>query len=130
MRSDTGGMTEQKAKPVLLSGGNPQIAKGEGDGPVQVYIAAMPDWKHDIGCMLDRLIVEAVPEVHKAVKWNTPFYGIAGEGWFLGLHCLTKYVKVSFFQGRTSSPSRRASRSRGMSAISTSTRCVIEIARS
>ncbi len=92
-------MTEQKAKAVLLSGGNPQIAKGEGDGPVQAYIAAMPEWKHDVGQMLDRLIVEAVPDVHKAVKWNTPFYGIEGEGWFLGFHCLTKYVKVSFFQG-------------------------------
>ncbi len=92
-------MTEQKVKPVLLSGGNPQIAKGEGDGPVQAYIAAMPGWKHDVGRLLDRLIVEAVPDVHKAVKWNTPFYGIEGEGWFLGYHCLTKYVKVSFFQG-------------------------------
>lgn len=92
-------MTEQKVKPVLLSGGNPQIAKGEGDGPVQAYIAAMPEWKHDVGRLLDRLIVEAVPDVHKAVKWNTPFYGIEGKGWFLGYHCLTKYVKVSFFQG-------------------------------
>ncbi len=90
---------EQMAKPVLLSGGNPQIAKGEGDGPVQAYIAAMPEWKHDIGRLLDRLITDAIPNVHKAVKWNTPFYGIEGEGWFLGFHCLTKYVKVSFFQG-------------------------------
>lgn len=92
-------MMEQMANPVLLSGGNPQIAKGEGDGPVQAYIAAMPEWKHDIGRLLDRLITDAIPNVHKAVKWNTPFYGIEGEGWFLGFHCLTKYVKVTFFQG-------------------------------
>ena len=100
-------MTESKAKakPVkLLSGGNPQIAKGEGDAPVQAYIAAMPGWKRDIGKRLDALIVRNVPNVHKAVKWNTPFYGIEGQGWFLGFHCLTKYVKVAFFRGTSLVP--------------------------
>jgi hypothetical protein len=85
--------------PVLLSGGNPQIAKGDGDAPVQAYIAAMPGWKGDIGRRLDALIVSTVPDVQKAVKWNTPFYGIEGQGWFLGFHCITKYVKVAFFLG-------------------------------
>ena len=87
------------AKPTLLSGGNPQIAKGEGDAPVQAYIAAIPGWKRDIGHRVDALIVRTVPGVHKAVKWNTPFYGIKGQGWFLGFHCFTKYVKVTFFRG-------------------------------
>ena len=80
---------KQAAKPVLLSGGNPQIAKGEGDAPVQAYIAAMPGWKRDVGRRLDALIVRTVPDVHKAVKWNSPFYGVEGEGWFLGFHCFT-----------------------------------------
>ena len=94
-----------KAKPVkLLSGGNPQIAKADGDAPVQTYIAAMPGWKHDIGRRLDALIERTVPNVCKAVKWNTPFYGIEGQGWFLGFHCLTKYVKVSFFRGTSLRP--------------------------
>lgn len=93
------------AKPVkLLSGGNPQIAKGEGDAPVQAYIAAMPGWKGDVGRRLDALIVRIVPGVHKAVKWNTPFYGIEGQGWFLGFHCITKYVKVAFFRGTSLRP--------------------------
>jgi hypothetical protein len=92
------------AKPVLLAGGNPQIAKGEGDAPVQAYIAAMPGWKRDVGRRLDALIVRTVPDVHKAVKWNTPFYGIEGEGWFLGFHCFTKYVKVTFFRGTSLRP--------------------------
>ena len=94
------------AKPVvkLLSGGNPQIAKGYGDAPVQTFIAAMPGWKHDIGRRLDALIVRTVPNVSKAVKWNTPFYGIEGEGWFLGFHCITKYVKVAFFRGMSLRP--------------------------
>ena len=83
----------------LLSGGNPQIAKADGDTPVQTYIAAMPGWKRDIGRRLDALVVRNVPNVQKAVKWNSPFYGIAGQGWFLGLHCMTKYVKVGFFRG-------------------------------
>src|SRR5690606_35138607 len=91
-------------KVVLLSGGNPQIAKGEGDGPVQAYIAAMPGWKSDLGRRLDALIVHAVPDVHKAVKWNSPFYGNRGDGWFLNLHCFTKYVKVAFFRGASLDP--------------------------
>jgi hypothetical protein len=90
--------------PVLLSGGNPQIPKGEGDAPVQAYIAAMPGWKSDLGRKLDELIVRAVPDVHKAVKWNSPFYGIEGDGWFLNLHCFTKYVKVAFFRGSSLDP--------------------------
>ncbi len=85
--------------PVLLSGGNPQIAKGEGDGPVQAYIAAMPGWKSEAGRRLDALIVRTVPDVHKAVKWNSPFYGMKGEGWFLSYHCFEKYIKVAFFRG-------------------------------
>jgi hypothetical protein len=83
------------AKPALLAGGNPQVAKGDGDAPVQAYIAAMPGWKHDVGHRLDALIARTLPNVCKAVRWNTPFYGIDGQGWFLGFHCLTKYVKVS-----------------------------------
>jgi hypothetical protein len=83
----------------LLSGGNPQIPKGEGDGPVQDYIAAMPGWKHDLGRHLDALITRVVPDVHKAVKWNSPLYGIQGGTWFLGFHCYTRYVKVTFFRG-------------------------------
>jgi hypothetical protein len=92
------------AKVKLLSGGNPQIAKGEGDAPVQAYIAAMPGWKRELGRRLDRLIVRAVPGVHKAVKWNSPFYGIEGQGWFLSFHCFTRYVKVAFFRGVSLSP--------------------------
>ena len=92
------------AQPVLLSGGNPQIAKGYGDGPVQAYIAAMPGWKGDIGRRLDALVARTVPHVQKAVKWNSPFYGIEGEGWFLSYHCFTRYVKVTFFRGTSLSP--------------------------
>ena len=96
------------AKPTLLAGGNPQIAKGEGDAPVQAYIAAMPGWKRDVGRRLDALIARTVPGVHKAVKWNSPFYGIEGPGkgqtWFLSLHCFTKYVKVAFFRGTSLRP--------------------------
>lgn len=88
-----------KPKPRLLSGGNPQIPKGDGDGPVQDYIAAMPDWKSDIGRRLDTLIVQAFPEVKKAVKWNSPFYGIEDDGWFLSYHCFDQYVKVAFLRG-------------------------------
>ena len=87
------------AKPVLLSGGNPQIAKGYGDGPVQAYIAAMPGWKSDVGRRLDAIIERVVPGVKKAVKWNSPFYGVEDDFWFLGYHCFTKYVKVTFFRG-------------------------------
>jgi hypothetical protein len=92
------------AKPVLLAGGNPQIAKADGDAPVQAYIAAMPGWKSDVGRRLDALIVRTVPDVRKAVKWNTPFYGVEGQGWFLGIHCFTKYVKVAFFRGTSLRP--------------------------
>ena len=91
--------------PVLLSGGNPQIAKADGDAPVQEYIAAMPGWKHDIGRRLDTLIEETVPDVRKAVRWNSPFYGIYGNGWFLSYHCFTKYIKVTFLNGRELAPS-------------------------
>jgi hypothetical protein len=90
--------------PVLLSGGNPQIAKAYGDAPVQAYIAAMPGWKSDVGRRLDALIVRTVPGVQKAVKWNSPMYGIEGQGWFLGIHCFTKYVKVAFFRGASLRP--------------------------
>lgn len=86
-------------KPRLLSGGNPQIPKGDGDEPVQAYIAAMPGWKADIGRRLDAVITGAAPRVTKAVKWNSPFYGYAGQGWFLSFHCYTRFVKVAFFRG-------------------------------
>ena len=92
------------AKPRLLSGGNPQIAKGEGDAPVQAYIAAMPGWKRDVGRSLDALISRTVPGVHKAVKWNSPLYGMEGQGWFLGIHTFTNYVKVAFFRGASLRP--------------------------
>ncbi len=102
-------MTESKdqketAKPVLLSGGNPQIAKGDGHAVVQRYLDAMPGWKGDVGRKLDELIAYAVPDVRKAVRWNSPFYGIEGDGWFLSFHCLTKYIKVGFFRGVSLSP--------------------------
>ena len=93
------GAAKPKGKPALLSGGNPQIAKAEGDAPVQAYIAAIPDWKRDVARRLDALIVRAVPKVLKAVKWNSPFYGVEGQGWFLSFHCFTKYIKVGFFKG-------------------------------
>ncbi len=89
---------------VLLSGGNPQIAKGDGDVPVQAYIAAMPEWKSDVGKRLDALIVRNLPNVRKAVKWNTPFYGIEGQGWFLAFHTYTRYVQVAFFRGTSLRP--------------------------
>lgn len=88
----------------LLSGGNPQIAKGYGDAPVQAYIAAMPGWKGDIGRRLDAIIERTIPNVYKAVKWNTPFYGFENEGWFVAYHCFDKYVKVTFFRGTSLSP--------------------------
>ncbi|TPM13657.1 DUF1801 domain-containing protein [Mesorhizobium sp. B2-3-3] len=94
----------EKAQPKLLSGGNPQIAKGYGDAPVQAYIAAMPGWKREMGQRLDALIERAVPSVNKAVKWNSPLYGIEGDGWFLGIHCFTKYIKVAFFRGQSLDP--------------------------
>jgi len=92
------------AKPTLLTGGNPQIAKADGDAPVQAYIAAMPGWKRDVGRRLDALIVRTVPGVRKAVKWNSPFYGVEGQGWFLNFHTFTNYVKVAFFRGTSLRP--------------------------
>jgi hypothetical protein len=92
------------AEPVLLSGGNPQIAKGYGDAPVQDYIAAMPGWKQGVGRRIDALVTRVVPKVNKAVKWNSPFYGIEGQGWFLNFHCITKYIKVAFFRGASLNP--------------------------
>ena len=108
-KKKTGSATKTAAhgggKPVvLLSGGNPQIAKADGDAPVQAYIAAMPGWKSDLGRRLDDLIGRAVPGVKKAVRWNSPFYGVEGRGWFLSVHCFTRYVKVTFFAGRSLSP--------------------------
>jgi hypothetical protein len=92
------------AKPVLLAGGNPQVAKADGDAPVRAYLAAMPGWKREVGQRLDALIERMVPNVRKAVRWNSPFYGVEGRGWFLGLHCLTKYVKVAFYRGTELDP--------------------------
>src|SRR6478752_7918294 len=95
----------RKTKPVeLLSGGNPRVAKAEGDAPVQQYLAAMPGWKSDVGRRLDALIVRSVPNVHKAVKWNSPFYGLEGKGWFLALHTFTRYIKLAFFKGASLRP--------------------------
>jgi hypothetical protein len=91
-------------KPKLLSGGNPQIPKGEGDAPVQAYIAAMPGWKSAAGRRLDQLVEKTVPDVKKAVKWNSPFYGVEGQGWFLSFHVFTKYIKVTFFRGAELAP--------------------------
>ena len=91
-------------KPVLLSGGNPQIAKADGEAPVQAYIEAMPEWKHAIGRHLDDVVSTAIPDVRKAVRWNSPFYGIEGRGWFLSFHCFTKYIKVTFLNGGSLDP--------------------------
>ncbi len=110
------------AKPALLAGGNPQIAKADGDAPVQAYIAAMPGWKRDVGRRLDALIVRTVPGVRKAVKWNSPFYGLEGQGWFLGVHCFTKYVKVAFFRGASLRPVPPANPRARTRATSTSMR--------
>ena len=95
---------KKAAKPTLLAGGNPQIAKADGDAPVQAYIAAMPGWKRDVARRLDALIVRTVPGVSKAVKWNSPFYGVDGQGWFLSFHTFTNFVKVTFFRGRSLRP--------------------------
>jgi len=92
------------ATPPLLAGGNPRIAKGDGEAPVQAYIAAMPGWKRAVGARVDALVAHAVPDVRKAVKWNSPFYGIEGRGWFLGLHCHAAYVKLAFFRGAALQP--------------------------
>ena len=89
---------------VVLSGGNPRIAKADGDAPVQAYIAGMPGWKRDVGKRLDAIIVRSVPHVRKAVKWNSPLYGVDGQGWFLGVHIFTHYIKVAFFRGTSLRP--------------------------
>ena len=102
--SKTAAARRVAAKPALLAGGNPQIAKAHGDAPVQAYIAAMPGWKRDVGRRLDALIMRTVPGVRKAVKWNSPFYGMEGQGWFLSFHCFTRYVKVAFFRGASLRP--------------------------
>ena len=96
--------SSEAAKPALLSGGNPQIPKGYGDAPVQAYIAAMPGWKSDVGRRLDAIIERTVPGVSKAVKWNSPLYGVDDQSWFLGIHCFTSYIKVSFFRGTSLRP--------------------------
>ena len=95
---------EKAEKPVLLSGGNPQIAKGYGDAPVQAYIEAMPGWKSGIGRNLDAIIERAVPGLAKAVKWNSPFYGVEKDSWFLSFHCFDRYIKVAFFRGASLDP--------------------------
>jgi hypothetical protein len=97
-------MDKADKAPILLSGGNPQIPKGDGDAPVQAYIDAMPGWKQGVGRWLDDLIVDVVPDVQKAVRWNSPFYGIEGNGWFAGFHCFTRYIKLSFLQGTSLDP--------------------------
>ncbi|HKB37435.1 MAG TPA: DUF1801 domain-containing protein [Gemmataceae bacterium] len=99
-----GRRARDKSKPALLTGGNPQIGKADGDAPVQAYIAAMPSWKRDVGRRIDALVARNVPNVRKAVKWNSPFYGIEGQGWFLGFHVFTRYVKVTFFRGTSLRP--------------------------
>jgi hypothetical protein len=97
-------MGEPSEEPRLLAGGNPQIPKGDGDAPVQAYLDAMPGWKGDVGAHLDRLVRQAVPDVRKAVRWNSPFYGTAGNGWFLSLHCFTRYVRVTWLNGSELEP--------------------------
>jgi hypothetical protein len=103
-RTPSGGGSRRATEPKLLAGGNPQIAKGDGDAPVQAYIAAMPGWKRDVGAHLDGLIARTVPNVRRAVRWNSPFYGIEGQGWFLSYHCFTKYIKVVFLRGTSLNP--------------------------
>jgi hypothetical protein len=93
-----------RGKPALLAGGNPQIAKADGDTPVRAYLAAMPGWKRGVGRRLDALITRTVPGVRKAVRWNSPFYGAEGMGWFLSFHCFAKHVKVTFFRGTSLRP--------------------------
>ena len=104
MTDITPAATEGTQSPVLLSGGNPQIPKGDGDAPVQAYIAAMPGWKREAGARLDLLIARTVPGVRKAVRWNSPFYGSEGGGWFISFHCFTRYIKVTFFDGASLQP--------------------------
>jgi hypothetical protein len=107
------------AKSTLLTGGNPQIAKADGDAPMQAYIATMPGWKRNVGRRLDTFIV---PGVRKAVKWNSPLYGVEGQGWVLGIHCFTKCVKVAFFRGTSLRPAPPASPRTNTRATSTSAR--------
>ena len=102
--STKGRKAASDGKPRLLSGGNPQIPKGDGDAPVQAYIAAMPEWKHDLGRCLDALMERTVPDVQKCVRWNSPFYGVRGQGWFASYHVFTRYVKVTFFRGSSLQP--------------------------
>lgn len=104
LRDLRGVLTKKAPKPKLLAGGNPQIPKAYGNAPVRAYLAAMPGWKRAVGRKLDALIARAVPRVSKAVKWNSPLYGLEGEGWFLSIHCFDKYVKVAFFQGAKLTP--------------------------
>jgi len=99
-----GAVRRVAAKPKLLSGGNPQIAKGYGDAPVQAYIAAIPGWKREVARRVDAIVTRTIPGVRKAVKWNSPFYGVEEQVWFLSLHCFAKYVKVAFFRGTSLSP--------------------------
>jgi len=96
--------TASAKKPKLLAGGNPQIAKADGDAPVQAYLAALTGWKREVGAWLDALIVRAIPKVTKAVKWNSPMYGLEGRGWIVSVHVFTKYVKVAFFRGASLRP--------------------------
>lgn len=103
-RSNPEGDGLPASEPVLLAGGNPQIPKADGDAPVQAYIAAMPGWKREVGARLDALVMRCVPGARKAVKWNSPFYGIPGQGWFLSFHVFTRYVKVTFFHGTSLHP--------------------------
>lgn len=95
---------KESKQPKLLSGGNPQIPKGYGDEPVQAYIAAMPEWKHDVGRRIDEIVTDIVPGVEKAVKWNTPHYGVEGQGYFLSYHCFERYVKITFHNGDQLNP--------------------------
>lgn len=97
-------MPPRRKKPKLLSGGNPQVPKGSGEAPVRAYLRAMPGWKAKVGRELDALVTRAVPGVQKAVKYNSPLYGLDGETWFLGFHCMTSYVKVAFFRGALLDP--------------------------
>jgi hypothetical protein len=101
---DAGTMANGEKAPKLLAGGNPQIPKGDGDAPVEAYLAAMPGWKQDVGRRLDELVVATVPDLTKAVRWNSPFYGVEGQGWFLSFHCFTAYIKVTFFAGTSLDP--------------------------
>jgi hypothetical protein len=91
-------------QPKLLSGGNPQIPKGYGDAPVRAWLAALPAWKKAAARKLDSLVTRSVPGVGKAVKYNSPLYGIDGRTWFLSLHAFDRYIKVTFFRGTQLDP--------------------------